>query len=121
MPRFDHLAIAVRDLAASRAWYVDKLGLEVEFEVPGRRTIAVKDTHDFTIFLSEGDAPQRSGILAFWYQVDDVRTAFEELSRKGVSFNHPPQKNFWGFGPEAVDPDGYLVRLWDEKSMKAES
>jgi hypothetical protein len=24
----------------------------------------------------------------------------------------------WGYGVELVDPDGYLVRLWDEVSMR---
>ena len=31
---------------------------------------------------------------------------------------HPPKKVFWGFGAEC-DPDGYAVRLWDEKSMNS--
>ena len=26
---------------------------------------------------------------------------------------------FRGFGAELVDPDGYIVRLWDEKSMNS--
>ena len=121
MPKFDHLAIAVRDLAASRDWYVGKLGLKVEFEVPDRRTTAVIDQDDFTIFLVEGPPAAPSPVLAFWYRVEDVRASFEALSRKGVTFNHGPQKNFWGFGAEARDPDGYAVRLWDEQSMKTES
>jgi hypothetical protein len=29
-----------------------------------------------------------------------------------------PQKLFWGFGAELRDPDGYLIRLWDEISMR---
>jgi hypothetical protein len=28
------------------------------------------------------------------------------------------RKNFWGYGPELKDPDGYLVRLWDERTMR---
>jgi hypothetical protein len=28
-----------------------------------------------------------------------------------------PQKLFWGYGAELRDPDGYLIRLWDELSM----
>jgi catechol 2,3-dioxygenase-like lactoylglutathione lyase family enzyme len=121
MFKLDHLAIPVRDRATSRDWYVGKLGLKVEFEVTERRTVAVADQNDFTIFLVEDPAAEPSAVLAFWYQVDDVRAAFDELSRKGVAFNHGPQKNFWGFGAEARDPDGYAVRLWDERSMKAES
>jgi hypothetical protein len=29
-----------------------------------------------------------------------------------------PSAFFWGYGVEMLDPDGYIVRLWDERSMK---
>ena len=25
---------------------------------------------------------------------------------------------YWGYGAELTDPDGYLIRLWDQRSMK---
>ena len=28
------------------------------------------------------------------------------------------RKAFWGYGVELHDPDGYVVRLWDERTMK---
>ena len=37
----------------------------------------------------------------------------------GVAFGHGPRKSYWGYGAELVDPDGYLIRLGDERSMKA--
>lgn len=37
---------------------------------------------------------------------------------RGVAFEKPPQKLVWGYG--AVIRDGYLVYLWDEKSMREE-
>ena len=57
MIRFDHLRIPVTDLARSRRWYVDTLGLKVEFEVPDRQTVALQDSGDFTIFLQEAPSP----------------------------------------------------------------
>ena len=41
-----------------------------------------------------------------------------DWTARGIVFGHGPQKNFWGYGAELADPDGYLIRLWDEKSMK---
>jgi hypothetical protein len=41
-----------------------------------------------------------------------------QWTARGVVFAHPPQKNFWGYGAELVDPDGHRIRLWDEKTMK---
>lgn len=120
MPRFDHLAIPVTSWVASRDWYVETLGLVIEFEAQERKTAAVKDENDFTIFLMEGSVPTSPGEFALYFQVADVRKSCDALSEQGVPFNHPPQKVFWGFGAELPDPDGYAIRLWDERSMSAE-
>jgi catechol 2,3-dioxygenase-like lactoylglutathione lyase family enzyme len=119
MLKFDHLTIPVSNWIASRDWYVKSLGLEIEFEVPERLTSAVQDQHDFTIFLVQDSVPFNANRFALTFQVDDVQKSFEQISRKGLHFIHPPQKVFWGYGAELRDPDGYSVRLWDEKSMKA--
>jgi predicted enzyme related to lactoylglutathione lyase len=51
------------------------------------------------------------------FQVEDVEVAFTAWSARGIAFAHGPQKSYWGYGAELVDPDGYRVRLWDERSM----
>jgi hypothetical protein len=38
----------------------------------------------------------------------------------GAPIVHPPQKVFWGYGAEVLDPDGYRIRLWDPASMQAQ-
>ena len=88
MLKLDHLALPVADEAAARAWYVDVLGMTVEFEVPARRTVAVRDGHDFAIFLVGGQFPCAG--LALWFQVDDVDARHAELAARGVAFSHPP-------------------------------
>ena len=118
MVRFDHLRIPVTDLARSRRWYVDTLGLKVEFEVPDRQTVALQDGSDFTIFLQEVASRVEPLGCALWFQVTDVDTIHAEWSARGVTFVHGPRKSYWGYGAELCDPDGYLVRLWDERSMK---
>jgi catechol 2,3-dioxygenase-like lactoylglutathione lyase family enzyme len=119
MLRFDHLTIPVSNWTASRDWYIKSLGLKIEFEVPERRTVALQDQCDFTIFLVQDSVTSHAAGLSLTFQVEDVQKSFEEMSGKGVHFAHPPQKVFWGYGAELYDPDGYSVRLWDEKSMKA--
>ena len=71
----------------------------------------------FAIFLQEKPDVVPNGI-ALWFQVDDVDATHAAWSARGVRFTHGPQKNFWGYGPELADPDGYLIRLWDARSMK---
>ena len=117
MPRLDHLSLPVRDWRKSRDWYKDHLGFEVEFEIPDRKTAAMRDDADLTIFLYEGEVVDCPGI-SFTVQVNDVEARYNMLVAAGLSFVHPPMKVFWGYGAELCDPDGYRLRLWDQKSMK---
>jgi catechol 2,3-dioxygenase-like lactoylglutathione lyase family enzyme len=117
MPRLDHLSLPVRDWRKSRDWYKDRLGFEVEFEIPDRKTAAMRDDADLTIFLYEGEVVDCPGI-SFTVQVNDVEARHNMLVAAGLSFVHPPMKVFWGYGAELCDPDGYRLRLWDQKSMK---
>jgi catechol 2,3-dioxygenase-like lactoylglutathione lyase family enzyme len=117
MMKFDHLNLPVSNLERSRDWWVSTLGLKVEFEVAETRTVALNDGEGFAIFLQE-KANAVSNDVALWFQVDDVDATHADWSTRGVRFNHGPQKNFWGYGPELADPDGYLIRLWDARSME---
>jgi catechol 2,3-dioxygenase-like lactoylglutathione lyase family enzyme len=117
MPRLDHLSLPVRDWRKSRDWYKDHLGFEVDFEISDRKTAAMRDDADLTIFLYEGEVVDCPGI-SFTIQVDDVEAKHDALVAGGVPFIHPPMKVFWGYGAELCDPDGYRLRLWDQKSMK---
>ncbi len=120
MLKFDHLTIPVASWTISRDWYVQVLGFTVEFEIPDARTVAVRDDHDFTIFLAQGNVPVHTSQFALYFQVENVRRSHESLSSRGVPFNHPPQDTPWGFGAELLDPDGYSIRLWDKRSMKTD-
>jgi len=118
MVKLDHLAIVVQDAHRSRDWYVRNLGLRVEFEVPERRAVALDDDGGLTLFVVEnGTAPEPSTCF-LTFQVDDVDAKHRELAAAGVPFVNAPQKLFWGYGAELRDPDGYLVGLWDEVSMR---
>jgi catechol 2,3-dioxygenase-like lactoylglutathione lyase family enzyme len=116
--RLDHVSLPVRDWQSARDWYKRHLGFEVEFEIPDRKTAAMRDDSDLTVFLYEGEVAACPGI-SFTIQVDDVETTHRQLVGAGIPFVHPPKKVFWGYGAELQDPDGYTLRLWDEKSMTA--
>lgn len=80
--------------------------------------MAVQDSDGFTIFLNQVPSVAQPNLTALWFQVADVERAFSEMSSRGIQFTHGPRKSFWGYGVELADPDGYLVRLWDERSMR---
>jgi catechol 2,3-dioxygenase-like lactoylglutathione lyase family enzyme len=118
MVKLDHLTVRVRDLDVARRWYVEHLGLRVEFEVPERRTVALQDDADLTLFLAEASGPVGADGVALTFQVEDVERAHRELAAKGVPFISPPARRFWGYGAELLDPDGHLILLWDQVSMR---
>jgi catechol 2,3-dioxygenase-like lactoylglutathione lyase family enzyme len=118
MIKLDHLRIPVTDLRRSRDWYTTTLGLKVEFEVPERKTVALQDSDDFALLLQEVPSAVQPNECALWFQVSDVAATFADWSARGVEFAHGPRKTYWGYGAELRDPDGYLVRLWDVRSMK---
>ena len=126
MGKFDHLGIQVRSYAASRDWYVNALGLEIEFDRPQRGFGAVKDEADFALFIGEvqggevqGEAP--SSGLSLWFQVADVEAFHRERAAAGVVFDHGPQKTAWGYGAQLTDPDGNKLYVWDDATMKAKA
>ena len=118
MIRLNHLTIPVNEHSVSREWYTSNLGLKVEFEVPERKTVALQDDGDLTLFLVGSPQPQVIPCCTLAFQVDDVEVKYRELSARGVNFEKAPQKLFWGYGAELRDPDGYLIYLWDERTMR---
>lgn len=118
MPTFDHLTMPVSDWMQSRDWYVRHFGMKVEFEMAERRTAALQDEEGFTIFVEQSDPPIGSKGTALYFRVGDIEATHRALSADGVLIRHGPQRVFWGYGLELLDPDGYIVRLWDEHTMK---
>lgn len=114
----DHLTIPVRDVTRSRNWYTTTLGLSVEFDVPSLPAAALQDSSGFGLFLKERANGDFHACCVLTFRVDDVDELARALRADGITLSEGPQKFFWGYGAELRDPDGYLVRLWDEKSMK---
>jgi catechol 2,3-dioxygenase-like lactoylglutathione lyase family enzyme len=118
MVKFDHMSLPVADVQRSRQWYVANFGFRVEFEVPERGTVAIRDDAGFTIFLHNAEVPPTGAKCGLTLQVQDVDATHRDLTARGIAFEQAPQKLFWGYGAELRDPDGYLVMLWDEVSMR---
>ena len=118
MSRLDHIELPVRDWQESRNWYRDMLDFEVEVEFPDERVVGMRDDADLTIFMHQSAPPVAAPGLSFTVQVADVDDTYRELTSRGVAFEHPPQKVYWGYGAELLDPTGYRLRLWDELTMR---
>src|SRR5215469_5889137 len=116
MAKISHLVLPVSDLTRSRDWYVDKLGFKPERERDG--VVGIKDQSGLTIFLLKTSASLTGQKITLTIQVDSVDRKYEELAAEGVMFVSPPKLQFWGYGAEVLDPDGYTNHLWDEVTME---
>lgn len=120
MTKLDHLTIFVRDYRVSKAWYMQILALKQEFELP-ERAAALQDDAGFTLFLEQASTDGINPCCVLYFQVENVEEMYRRLIEAQQKFVHPPQKQFWGYGAELLDPDGYRLRLWDEETMKDKS
>jgi catechol 2,3-dioxygenase-like lactoylglutathione lyase family enzyme len=119
MVKVSHIVLPVGDVGKSRDWYVGNLGFKLEFEREG--VTAIKDEAALTIFLQKTANSLPGEKITLTIQVKDVDAKHRELASRGVKFVSPPKLQFWGYGAEVLDPDGYVNHLWDEVSMSKAS
>jgi len=116
MAKVSHMMLPVADVKKSRDWYVEKLGFKLERE--HEQAVGIKDQSGLTIFLQKASGPLSGQKITLTIQVDNVDTRHQELVSLGVDFVSPPKRQFWGYGAEVLDPDGYVNHLWDEVTMR---
>jgi catechol 2,3-dioxygenase-like lactoylglutathione lyase family enzyme len=115
---FDHVAIAVRDLAASRQWYERVLGLERRFEdewgdVP---SVMCAGGSCVALFPVEGEGkaapgPESLVMRHFAWRVDrkDFERAQEHFRELGIEFeeaDHGIARSVY-----ILDPDGHRIEI----------
>ncbi len=109
------VAVPVRDLDRTVAFYRDVLGLPLLFEVPG---MAFFDGGGVRLMFSEQPEGQLHASILY-YRVDDLDAAHAMLKAKNVEFVRPPHliakmddHELWmAF---LTDPDGHTLALMAE-------
>lgn len=117
----DHVTIVVKDLQATRHFYVDVLGM-TEVARPGfsfaGQWFQAGVTLIHTILEFEGSGPAGSAACSqtrghhFAFLVDDCHAAGRRIEQMGVPFVSPPKQRPDGAIQLFInDPDGHLVEL----------
>jgi len=86
------IAITVRDLAASRAFYRDTLGMVFLFDA-GSMTFFQCESVRLLLGTAEGDqcdAPLAGSSTILYFRVDDLKQTHAILLARGVKFSEPP-------------------------------
>ncbi|GAB3064142.1 VOC family protein [Intrasporangium mesophilum] len=110
---------AVKDVAAAKAFYTDRLGLEVT-EENGMLTLRLAGGRPTIVYPKPDHTPATYTILNF--PVEDIESAVDELTARGVAFEHyegtPAETDakgiFRGGGPLIAwftDPSGNIMSV----------
>jgi len=118
--------IFVEDQEAALDFYTDKLGLELIRDVPygeGGRWITVSPTGSgIEIVLKKAEKEHEKAMVGrsdgapvLTLGTDDLRSAYEELRRRGVRFLGEPYRYPWGLAAILLDQDGSPLLLQQEE------
>jgi hypothetical protein len=104
------------DLARSRDFYRDKIGLAVGTDVsPHWVDFDLGGGAQLGLHPADGRLPVQPGSMSIGFTVDDVDALVASLERDGVTIvNEPFDENF-GRLAVVADPDGYPVQLLTPK------
>jgi catechol 2,3-dioxygenase-like lactoylglutathione lyase family enzyme len=129
------VCVYVHDMDEARAFYVDKLGLEVGVDMvqDDFRWLTVHSPHqpDVPIMLVDpaasamdpDTAEQIRSLVATGYlgpgalATDDCWATYHELEAKGVEFVEEPEERFYGIDAGFRDPFGNHWRLTQPKAV----
>ena len=104
--------LAVKDLRVEAAYYIDKLGFERDFTVPGWEFLSFGD---FKVMLGEcaDEMPARDTGDHSWYGnvvVENVDEVYRELVERGAEILSPIEDKAWGMRDfSVVTPDGHRI------------
>ena len=102
------VSLVAADLARSRDFYVDRLGLRVEREEPGRWFMVNVGTFRLCVDAADEVHPARGGGATLLFRVRNVGRTARELEERGVGYEcHTGQRV--GDYLETSDPDGYRL------------
>ena len=81
-------SFSVNDIPAARAFYGDTLGLKVT-EMQGLLHLETISGHQVMVYPKDDHTPASFTVLNF--AVDDIESAVDDLTRRGITFERYPQ------------------------------
>jgi len=113
------IALGVKDLEASKAFYGDVLGQPLLFEAPPQ--MAFYDLSGIRLMLSQAEEVTPGGPILY-FSVDNCDAAYKALSEKGAHCIRAPLLTHKTETMELwlaffTDPDGHTLALMEERAI----
>jgi catechol 2,3-dioxygenase-like lactoylglutathione lyase family enzyme len=120
------VSLFVADQERARAFYTEKLGMELRTDAPlypgaAERWIAVAPAGaetEIVLYLPDENWSHYKQVVgnsqALTLQVDDLQTTYNELSGKGVTFTQEPETQPWGTYAVLEDSEGNQLLLVEQ-------
>jgi catechol 2,3-dioxygenase-like lactoylglutathione lyase family enzyme len=96
------------DMAATTAFYRDKLGLKLRFESPSWTEF---DTGEVTLALHPASGQNPAGAVQLGFRTDDVVRLHAEAATNGLAFSAPPREQHGTQIARIRDADGVEISL----------
>lgn len=114
----DFVALQVRDLERSAAFYHDALGLERAPFSPPHAVVFATTPIPFAVREPlpgvDLDAGPAGLGAALWMLADDSASLHTALTERGVTIVAPPAEGPFGLTFSFLDPDGYVITVHDK-------
>ena len=104
------MILHVRDMAAARAFYTQKLGLGVVAESPAFIQFEAVGGTSFSLQADEHATPTQT--IELWWEVQDVDAEHATLAKQGVEIVSEPKDAPFGRTLSVKDPEGNLLNFW---------
>jgi len=109
-----HIHLRVADVARTKAFYQDMLGLKVTDERPGDKVEFENGALWFGKWKGGGPVPVTPAVV-IGLEAKSVMAVYEHLKQQGVMVPKPPEKEGYGWSFRIKDPDGYGIEIEGNK------
>lgn len=112
----DFITLQVRDLEASRRFYVEVIGLNIAPEVRPNAVAFATQPIGFAIRKSQEDldaVPQLGYGVILWFRTDDAAALCKRMKEHRVPITQDLADGPFGKMFTFRDPDGYLITVHD--------
>ena len=104
------MILHVRDMAAARAFYTEKMGFKVVDESPAFIQFEAGSANFFSLQADEHAAPTQT--IELWWEVEDVDAEHKTLAGRGVEIASGPQDQPFGRTLSVKDPEGNVLSFY---------